>query len=44
MLLIRIVEPFDATIPEFKRQSSLDGWTYIMNEMLGPYLEEIRKA
>ena len=39
-----IVEPFDTSIPEFKRQSSVDGWTYIMNEMLGPYLEEIRKA
>jgi uncharacterized protein YndB with AHSA1/START domain len=36
-----IIEPFDTTIPEFKRQSSINGWTYIMNEMLGPYLEGI---
>ena len=39
-----IKEPFDTTIPEFKRQSSIDGWTYIMHEMLGPYLEGIDES
>lgn len=39
-----IKEPFDTTIPEFKRQSSIDGWTYIIHEMLGPYLEGIDES
>jgi len=41
----RVIEVVPQThyIPEFKRQSSLDGWTYIMKEMLGPYLAELNK-
>lgn len=33
-----VVEPFDQSIPEFKRESGVEGWNYFMDRLKG-YLE-----
>lgn len=39
-LIDEILEPFDTTIPEFKRESSVDGWSYFIKGQLTNYLEK----
>jgi uncharacterized protein YndB with AHSA1/START domain len=38
-LSVRIVEDFPDDIPEFKRESGLEGWTYFIRKRLKEYFE-----
>lgn len=38
-IIDQVIEPFDDTIPEFKRESGVEGWNYFMDRLVG-YLEE----
>lgn len=37
-LIDEILEPFDTNIPEFKRESSVEGWNYFIKSRLQEYL------
>jgi len=37
-LIDEILEPFDTSIPEFKRESSMEGWNYFIKVQLVNYL------
>lgn len=39
-LTARVVEDFDDSIPEFKRESCVAGWNYFIKERLSDYLEK----
>ena len=38
ILTDRIHEDYPQDVPEFKRESAVGGWTYFLDERLGPYL------
>ncbi|MGV6832155.1 MAG: SRPBCC family protein [bacterium] len=38
ILIDEILEPFDTSIPEFKRESSVEGWNYFIKKRLQEYL------
>ncbi|MBT8195138.1 MAG: SRPBCC domain-containing protein [Bacteroidia bacterium] len=37
----KVTEDFDETIPEFKRESAVEGWKYFINNRLKIYLDEL---
>lgn len=39
VLTDEIHEPYPKGIPEFERESAVGGWTYFLDERLGPYLK-----
>ncbi len=39
-LIDEILEPFDSSIPEFKRESSVEGWNYFIKGQLADYLSK----
>ncbi len=39
-LTTRVVESFPEDIPEFKRESCMDGWTYLINQSLRDFLAQ----
>jgi len=38
-LTTKVMEDFDDSIPEFKRESCVGGWNYFINERLATYLK-----
>jgi hypothetical protein len=38
-LIAKATQDFDATIPEFKRESCQGGWNYFINQQLNTFLE-----
>jgi uncharacterized protein YndB with AHSA1/START domain len=40
-LTYQVLEDFPEYIPEFKRESGLEGWQYLINESLKQYLEKV---
>ena len=39
-LVYKVIEDFPDNIPEFKRQSGVDGWNYLLKNSLKLYLEK----
>lgn len=37
-----VLEDFDDSIPEFKRESAVGGWTFFINQRLKDYIEKLK--